>query len=109
MTITKRSDHDSKQLAGDDQLMLVQKIQLLAYRINQASLADVFVNQAPTTLHVRVQPYYQNTPKIDRTLGLSTGPVAGVTIGMLLVRLRNVANELQGILDKGLGPKGEIA
>ena len=109
MTITKRSDHDSKQLAGDEQLMLVQKIQNLAYRINQASLADVFVNQAPTTLHVTVRPYFQNAPLIDRTLSLSSGPVAGVTIAMLTTRLRQVAEHLQGILDKGLGPKGEIA
>lgn len=102
--------HPSARLAdiieGDEQGQLVLKIQALAYRINQASIADAFVNQAPTTLHVRVVEYFQNAPTIDVSLSLGGYSTAGVTNALLLSRLRTVIAKLQLILDQGNKPRG---
>lgn len=99
------SKHPSARLAdiieGDEQGQLVLKIQALAYRINQASVADVFVDQAPTTLRVRVVEYFKNEPTIDDALSLGGPETAGVTNALLMCRLRKMIAELQLILDRG--------
>jgi hypothetical protein len=106
MTITKRSDAELQELSGDKQGELVQRIQMLAYKINQACVADVFVNYAPTTLQVRVGVYSTNKPLIDEApFSLTVGNHSD----LFLHRLKVVADQLQALLDRGGRPKGDAA
>jgi hypothetical protein len=106
MTITKRSDAELQELTGDKQGELVHRIQMLAYKINQACFADVVVSYAPTTLQVKVNVYHSNEPLID-------GAPFSLTVGnhsdLFLHRLKVVADQLQALLDRGGRPKGDAA
>jgi len=107
MNMKIRSDREMQELAGgDEQHKLVTRICDLAYQINHASFADVVVTVRPTTLHVEVNRYFQNTPAIDRTFGLS---IQGVINVLLMSRLRRVAEELELVLKEGNTPRDGAA
>jgi hypothetical protein len=106
MSITKRSDAEIQDLAGDQQGELVQKIQQLAYKINQACFADVVVSYAPTTLQVKVNVYHSNEALID---GAPFSLTAGQHSELFLFQLKRVADQLQALLDRGGRPGGTAA
>jgi hypothetical protein len=106
MTITKRSDAELQELTGDKQGELVQRIQMLAYKINQACFADVVVSYAPTTLQVKVNVYHSSEALID---GAPLSLTAGQHSELFLFQLKRVAEQLQALLDRGGRPKGDAA